>query len=494
MSAKQQSDLFLAKQVKALDELAIKSGLPGSSLMNQAGQALFSLLQTQYPKTQKLHIFSGGGNNGGDGFVMAKLAHKANIKTQVYLLNSPEKLQGEALQAYEALVASGITPPIWKKSMKLDNGVVIDAMLGTGVTGSLKANYLEAIEAINQSGLPVIAVDIPTGLNPDTGTVAESVVKANHTLCFIGLKAGLLTHDGPDNTGTLHLEELPIPAAVRAQVSPFAELLQFKSYESYLPKRKRNSHKNKFGHVLIVGGNGHMSGAAVMTGLAAFRSGAGLVSIATLNSHAEIMDSQYPELMCHGISTPKELVKLIEQASVIAIGPGLGQDAWAQSLFNVTLNTDKPLIIDADALTLLASTKITKEKNWILTPHPGEAARLLNKNTQEIQQNRFESARECQKQYGGCVVLKGNGTIICDNTASLSLCSQGNPGMSSAGMGDILTGILAGLAAQQLPLAITAKVGTLVHALAADSAAQSGERGLMATDLLMYIKQWVNPL
>ena len=259
-----------------------------------------------------------------------------------------------------------------------------------------------------------------------------------------------------------------------------------------LPRRPESSHKGNYGHVVIIGGDHGMAGATRLAGEAAVRVGAGLVSIATRPDHAAIISAQRPELMSHGIKTPTELQPLLDKANAIVIGPGLGQTQWAQQLFTTVLQCTCPIIVDADALNLLAK-KPEHRNNWILTPHPGEAARLLNQSCTAVQNSRPEAINALQKKYGGTIVLKGSGTLINNGSNNLALCNAGNPGMASGGMGDLLTGIIAGLIAQNLTIRDAANLGVYIHSKAGDQAALKGERGLIASDLLAHIRQLANP-
>lgn len=255
--------------------------------------------------------------------------------------------------------------------------------------------------------------------------------------------------------------------------------------------RARTAHKGDFGHVLIVGGQPGMSGAVRLAGEAALRVGAGLVSIATHPEHAAVLNNGRPELMCHAIAHAATLKPLLERATVLVVGPGLGQSAWARGLLAAVWDCDLPMIVDADALNLLAREPLHRER-WILTPHPGEAARLLGCATAEVQADRLAAVRAIQVRYGGVVVLKGVGSLIADGV-HCRICAAGNPGMASGGMGDVLTGVIAGLCAQGVSLSEAASAGAVVHALAADTAARrDGERGLLAGDLLPELRRWVN--
>ncbi|MCK4587669.1 MAG: NAD(P)H-hydrate dehydratase [Gammaproteobacteria bacterium] len=269
-------------------------------------------------------------------------------------------------------------------------------------------------------------------------------------------------------------------------MSPLCDNLQA-ILDRELP-RKPPDDKGQFGHVLVVGGESGMSGAARLAGEAAARSGAGLVSLATRVEHAAIISSAVPELMCHGVEDRQALMPLLHRATVVAIGPGLGQSQWAQSLFGVLLQSDLPMVVDADALNLLAVEPM-KRDSWILTPHPGEAARLLGNTVEEVQSNRAAVAVELQKKYGGVVVLKGAGTVVVDSEGVMGICGEGNPGMATGGMGDVLTGVIAGLLAQGASLSQAARLGVCLHARAGDLAAEEGQRGLLASDLFPFVRR-----
>lgn len=260
---------------------------------------------------------------------------------------------------------------------------------------------------------------------------------------------------------------------------------------AWLPPRARASHKGDYGHVLVVGGDHGMVGAVRLAGEAAARTGSGLVSIATRAAHAAVSAAVRPELMCHGVECARDLRVLLQRASVVAIGPGLGQSAWAHDMLAAVLQMRLPRVVDADALNLLAQESMQCD-HWVLTPHPGEAARLLDMTTKQVQADRLQAAQALQQRYGGVCVLKGAGTLVC-TSESISICEVGNPGMASGGMGDVLTGIIAGLLAQGLSLVDAACAGVYIHAKAGDRAAQEGERGLLASDVMPHLRKLVNP-
>ena len=286
--------------------------------------------------------------------------------------------------------------------------------------------------------------------------------------------------------------DLDVPAEVYARVAPAASRINLGSENSLFMRRRRTAHKGHFGHVLVVGGDPGYAGAVRLAGEAAVRIGAGLVSVATRSQHAAAICMARPELMVHAVETGAQLSSLLQRANCIAIGPGLGQSEWSSNLFARVMETRLPLVVDADALNLLAADPVRRD-NWILTPHPGEAARMLGCRTADIQADRFAAVRNLQQRYGGIIVLKGSGTLIVDERQELAVCDGGNPGMASGGMGDVLTGVIAGLVAQGYALPAAARLGVCVHAAAGDAAAKEGERGLLAGDLMPWIRVLVNP-
>jgi NAD(P)H-hydrate epimerase len=480
--------LYRAAQVRELDRIAIQErGIPGFELMSRAGAEVFASLKKQWPDARSVAVFCGSGNNAGDGYIIAKLALDAGLQVCVCAVSDPEKLKGDALTAYRQYTqANGKFMPFQAKQA-VSADVLVDALFGTGLDRQVSGIYAEAIQAINAHSAPVIAVDIPSGLNADTGNVIGCAVKAECTVTFIGLKQGLFTGQAAEYCGEICYAQLGVPDDVFAGIKAAATRV----VKMPVPRRDRCAHKGSCGHVLIVGGDLGYSGAARMAGEAALRVGAGLVSIATRPEHSGLMNLGRPELMCHGVEMAEQLEVLLAKANVIVIGPGLGQSAWATALFNATIASGKSIVIDADGLNLLANSPDTNT-GWVLTPHPGEAARLLNCATADIQQDRFAAALSIQANYGGIVILKGAGTLIASEQ-ELAVSNTGNPGMASGGMGDVLAGVIAGLLAQGLSLQDAAQQGVYNHGLAADlAAAKDGERGLLASDLMPYLRQLVN--
>ncbi len=487
-------NLYSVAQTRELDRLAIEAGTPAIELMQRAGHALLRLIQEKYPGAQRLLVVCGGGNNGGDGYVLARLALQQGLLAHVLPLVAAKDLRGEAAEACRQWQGVPGAESVDRQAFAEPGyDVVVDAMLGTGISRDLEGEVAELVAAINAYPAKVVAADLPTGVNADTGAIHGCAVKAQMTLSFVGLKQGLLTGSAPDYTGEVYFNDLGIPRAVSEALAPAGQCVQQPWVNARLVPRPRSTHKGRCGHVLIIGGNRGMSGAALMAGQSALRAGAGLVSIATRQGHAASLNLTQPELMCHGVSELKPLQALIEQATVIAIGPGLGQDTWAQELFKAAMASQKPLVVDADALNLLAQEYLNRGQ-WVLTPHPGEAARLAGQSTGMVQRSRFQSAQALAEHYNATVVLKGVGSIIAHPGQPFLLSDRGNPGMASGGMGDCLTGIVAGLIAQGLSLRDAAACACYLHGQAADRVAKVyGERGMAATDLLEPLRKLVNP-
>lgn len=485
--------LYTAEQTRALDRVAMESfAIPGYTLMGRAGAALLRVALERWPRAERWALVCGTGNNGGDGYVAARLAREAGLKVSVWQLGDPATVRGEAAQALADLRAAGIEPTTFDPAGLARADLVVDALLGTGLARPVEGAWAQAIAAINASGLPVLAVDIPSGLSADRGVALGTAVRAAVTVSFIGRNRGLYTGEALDHVGEVVFAGLGVPAAVYARVSAAARLLERTPGEA-LGRRSRNAHKGAFGHVLVVGGNEGLGGAARLAAEAAARTGAGLVSLAVAPVHGAGLIAGRPELMARGVGSPTELDPLLERASVVALGPGLGQGPWGEALWEAVLASERPLVMDADALNLLARQPACRQ-DWILTPHPGEAARLLGSSAAEVQADRFAAVAELQRRYGGVAVLKGAGTLVQADEAPVGVCAAGNPGMASGGMGDVLTGVIAGLLAQGASIREAAELGVWTHGRAADRAAAAGERGLLAGDVIAALRPLVNGL
>lgn len=486
--------LYRAEQVRALDREAIEGcGIPGYSLMSRAGEAAFRLLSQRWEDLSRITVVCGVGNNGGDGFVVARLAREAGLEVRVLQVGDTGKIRGDARTALDAWLACGGRVEPFAGQLPSPAGVVVDALLGTGLEREVTGEWLVAVQAMSEAPGGALAIDIPSGLHSDSGRVLGAAVHARHTVSFIGLKRGLFTGAGPACGGELHFDDLGVPPRIYSTQALSAQRLTVERCAHLLSPRPRIAHKGDCGHVLVVGGECGFSGAARMAAEAAARSGAGLVSVATRAQHAGLLGLTRPELMCHGIESVAELDTLLAQVSVVAVGPGLGRGEWGRLMLEAVADASLPTVVDADALNLLAE-KPRRCDNWILTPHPGEAGRLLGMSSSDVQADRFDAARSLWQRFGGVVVLKGAGTVIEAGTGPAGVCQAGNPGMASGGMGDVLTGVIAGLLAQGLAPVDAARAGACVHGQAADLVAmESGERGMLALDLMPHIRRLVNP-
>jgi len=478
--------LYTAGQTGELDRLAIQSGIAGIQLMKRAGRAAFRALLKRYPSVEQMTVYCGAGNNAGDGYVIAALAAEQRLPVRLIAVGDPQKLTGEAAQARDYAQQEGVAFESVGAAPKV--GVIVDALLGTGLKGEVRPAYAEAIEQINQSGLPVLAVDIPTGLEADTGHVLGTAVQADATVTFIGVKRGLLTGRGPALCGELIFADLGVPREIYAQLPSDVVPLSLSQGLAQLTRRAADAHKGDFGHVMVIGGDKGYGGAAMMAAEAAARIGAGLVSLATRPEHVAPALTRRPELMVCGVTSGQELEPWLARPTVLVVGPGLGQSPWSEQMLQQALQSGLPLILDADALNLIAANRpaaVEKRDDWVLTPHPGEAARLLGSTSSEVQRDRFAAITELQSRYGGAMILKGAGTLVKGSAGPVGLVSAGNPGMASGGMGDVLSGVLGGLLAQGLSPADTARLGACLHAESADLALGDwGERSLLATDLV----------
>lgn len=491
--AQMPAELYRAEQVRQLDRLAIGAGTPGFELMSRAGLAAFQYLQQRWPERSPIDVFCGGGNNGGDGYIVAALAAASGVPVRLWALS--DTLQGDAWLARQQAERAGLVARPWSGEPLSPSAIIVDALLGTGLAGEVRPVYRQVIAAINASGAPVLAVDIPSGLCSDSGRQLGAAVVASATLSFIGLKQGLFTGDASDYVGDLVFNDLAVDRDIYAQVLASALRSSVDLCRGVLPPRRRVSHKGSYGHVLVVGGDEGMAGAALLAATAAARTGAGLVSCATRRDHLPAFCAARPEIMARGVMKAADLEPLLARCSVVVVGPGLGSGSWGRALLAAVLAAGKPMVLDADALNLLAEGELQVPDNGlsrVITPHPAEAGRLLQCTTGEVQRDRFEAAAVLARRYRCTALLKGAGTLIAD--AETRYVNQGgNPGMATGGMGDVLSGMIGALLAQGLGATDAARLGASLHARAADLvAAQRGERGLLALDVVDMIQRVVN--
>jgi NAD(P)H-hydrate epimerase len=459
--------------------------------MQRAGRAAFAEVLARWPEAGSLSICCGKGNNAGDGYIIAGLALEIGVSVEMVQLGNPAELSGDAARARDWALDRGVDI-LSGPTKELTGDVVVDALLGTGITGDLRPAYEDMVHVINDSGRGVLAVDIPTGVNADTGAACEVSVRADVTVTFIGRKIGLYTGPGVSLRGDVVYAGLGVPPEVfRAQRGcPLLRYSQLPRFES----RDANAYKQALGHVVIVGGDYSMGGATLMAGEAALRVGAGLVSIVTRPSHRPAILSRRPELMVVDANDDEARRELLARATTLVVGPGLGRSDWGHGLLVEALGIGKPAVLDADGLHGFATLDLQPTAPIIVTPHAGEAAFLLETSSNEIQADRVSAVKQLAQRVSGVAVLKGAGSLIAESGADgpnlVGVCAHGNPGMASAGMGDVLSGVIGGLLAQQQAPAQAALRGVCLHSAAADAVAeQVGQRSMLATDLLQPMMQ-----
>lgn len=496
------SCLYTAAQVREMDQMAISEcGVTGFELMSRAGRSLFRQLLKCAPQTKMLSIFCGGGNNGGDGYIVAALAKARGLEVEIFCLAPVVALKGDAKKACQWAKELQIEIHEWSDTSTIHGDIIVDAMLGTGLSGEVRSPYLDAIRQINESDRFVVAADVPSGLCSDTGRVFGLAVRANLTVSFIGVKQGLLTGQGPHCSGDIHFDDLGVSADIVMRLRSSSTRIDFPQMSPLIPRRNPCDHKGVFGRVLLVGGNSGMGGAILLASEAAMRSGAGLVSVITRTEHVQPLLTRTPEVMVAAYSSDNDLRQRVALASVVVLGPGLGKDAWARNIYSVVMDEatirNVPVICDADALNILAEgvslDQAIQRDLRVITPHSGEAAKLLQTTVDEIEKDRFAALNELQRRYGGAVVLKGAGTLIKGGGA-LFLANVGNPGMAAGGMGDVLSGIIGALVAQGLSLEKASCLGVCWHGESADVMVQDkGMIGLSATDVINGLVKVVVP-
>ncbi len=483
---------YTAQQVKNGEILAAKAtGLEMFSLMERAGQAAFTIAFAQYPGTHHWLVCCGGGNNGGDGYIVACLAKSMGVQVTVWQHGDPEQLKGDALSAYYHWLDHGGDVLPFDDTIPEDIDLIIDGLLGTGLTGDVRNPIKLLIELINSNSAPVVSIDVPSGLCANTGAVLGAAVKADHTISFIGLKQGLVTGQARNYVGELHFAGLGVEESFNQQNVPTLNAIPSKYIKQVMTKRQPCSHKGSHGKALLIGGNAGLGGAILLAAQACARVGCGLTATLLHPSNITPMLVSVPEVMSSDWDSQSALEKRVDWCNVIAIGPGLGRDEKAAFMVSEIQRVKSQKVFDADALHFLAKDpNIDNER--VLTPHPAEAATLLDISVEQVERDRFKAIKELQRMYGGIVVLKGAGTLVTDGNETF-VCLAGNPGMASGGMGDVLTGVIVSLLAQGLSSFDAAKAGVLIHSRAADlNAKQNGERGMLASDLLPHLRSLVN--
>ena len=456
--------------------------------MRRAGRFAADTLCARWAGTNKVGVWCGSGNNAGDGYVLAGILHNRGIKVGIRQVGNVSKLSADANVARQWMHEQGVD---FSDDQCEDEDVVVDALLGTGMSGELRQDYVEAVNCINAASGHVLALDIPTGIQAGTGGVlTNQPVRADVTTTFVGRKIGLYTGAGVDHAGQVVYSDLDVPQEVHEQVQGI-KIIPTCDAESALPRRTKGTHKNRLGHVLIVGGNLHTGGAAILSAEGALRTGAGLISVVTHAEHVGPILARLPEVMAAEFQLGDDISQFFDRADVVVVGPGLGQDGWGRELLAQTLVSVKPIIMDADALNLLGKQSVDLPSDVILTPHPGEAARLLKVDANDVAQDRLRAVREISDRFKATVVLKGAGSIVARNGEIHGICDQANPALATAGSGDVLAGIIGACRAQLNDDLNAASLGVWLHVQAGIRAAQLAEgRAVAASDIAKAIRPW----
>jgi NAD(P)H-hydrate epimerase len=488
------SGLYSAAQAREFDRLATaRFDIPSFELMTRAGRAAARVIRERLPLAQRVVVACGLGNNAGDGYVLARLLKESGREVRVYALDGRLPVTEDAERAAKQWLEAGGKVDLLSSNLP-ECDVLVDALFGIGLSRDLSGSAAAAVRTINQTAAVRVALDIASGLCADTGGVRGSVVQADLSIAFIVAKLGQYTGEGPACSGERLLESLNLPTALLQSQAPLVEVMQRSELAAAFKPRSRTAHKGHFGHVLVIGGDSGMGGAVRLAAEAALRCGAGRVSVATRAEHVAPLLAARPELMVRGVAGPAELKPLLDRATVVLAGPGLGQSAWSETLLLSAAQRNLPSVFDADALNLLAQGACLLPEHLVLTPHPGEAAALLECSSAEVQADRLAALGRLVQAFQVSVVLKGAGTLVSGPRGQVALCPFGNPGMATAGSGDVLAGLIAGLLAQGWTPAESARLGVLLHAVAGDQAARSGggERGMLAGDLLAALRGLLN--
>ncbi|MDZ7262482.1 MAG: NAD(P)H-hydrate dehydratase, partial [candidate division KSB1 bacterium] len=485
-------------------------GIPGIGLMENSVLQVVAAIKEYLGEVagKRILIFCGRGNNGGDGYVVARHLYNQGARVEVYLAGQKDKVKGDALTNLKILEAMGLPVQEIATSDQLTMtpgaDLVVDALLGTGVVGPVTGFLAEVIEFINHYGAPVIAIDLPSGMETDTGEVKGAGVSAICTVTMGHLKRGLLFSPGRDRAGKVVVADISIPWAVTKESKANTYFVEGHDVRTLLPRRASDAYKNQCGTVLVIAGSVGLTGAATLTATSVLRAGAGMAILGAPESLnpilagklTEVMTRPLPETEARTISlrAQKDIEGLLDWADVLAVGPGLGTHEETRQLVEwIVREINKPMVIDADGLNALAGKGdlIKSAKgSLILTPHPGELSRLLGVPIKDILKNRIELVRETAKNWRATLVLKGAPTITGDPNGQVYINSSGNAGMATAGSGDVLTGIIAGLLAQGMAPKDAALAGVFVHGAAGDLAQKKlGEKGLIAGDIAQYLPQ-----
>jgi len=478
-------NLYSVEQIRSIEQQAVHAGLSSLLLMKRAGFSAFQWVNKTYAQVNRVYVLCGAGNNGGDGFAFAQYAYLAGWQVDVGLVVSPAQVKSnESVTLLSELASLGIMPKPYDPQICARADLIVDALLGIGVHSSLSSDLLTLISSVNAFQKPVVSLDVPSGLNADTGSHYGAVIQAQNTVTFLAHKPGLVTADGADYAGEIRIESLGVSEKLYAELRPVSKLLNVAQTDQGLVARKKNAYKTQFGQALIVGGDEGMLGSVMLAAQTCAYTGAGIVRVVTRSEHAPLVTVKCPEVMAYG---DRNLPDLLDRSTVVAVGFGLTNNAWSNQLWQQVLLSDKPKVVDAGALRLLAAHPQRRE-DWILTPHPGEAAAMLGVSIKVIQADRLAAVVALQQKYGGVLVLKGNGTLVYDGDEA-QICDFGDGALSTAGMGDVLAGMIAALVAQGLSLSKAAVQGVMLHAKAGEQLAQESQV-VMASQVSERIRQF----
>ena len=481
-----------SEEIRKSENMAREESGSSFALMHRAAEALLDALLREVPDASNVLIAAGGGNNGGDGLELAALLLERGIGALCILPKDPKP----GTEAAEALAhlrsAGGKTVREFPAPGQLHGfDLIVDAVLGIGVRSPLREDAADFIRKINESGLRVLSVDVPSGLSADSGAAPDGAVRAEWTVSLLGLHPGLFTGDGPLYAGKVLLDDLGTGTGKTPGDDPFSpRILTYERIRGLLPERPRTAHKGVSGRVAVIGGAPMYPGAAAISARGALRSGAGLVRCVAHERSLPLIFAGCPEIML-GSADREGIADTLSFAGAVVLGPGLGRSDWSWEVYEQAAAAEKPMVADADGLFFLASHRIPNDRR-VITPHEGEAARLLDVPFPKVHESRFEAAARLQRAYGGVAVLKGPGTIIRSGDAQ-ALCIEGNEGMATGGMGDLLSGIIgAFLSTGRLSLFMAACLGVTIHSRAGDIAAAGGKIGMLAEDLIPIVRRLVS--
>lgn len=496
--------------LREIDRLTIeKYGIPGVVLMENAGRAVTRAATDNYPQINRVAVMCGGGNNGGDGFVIARHLIKRGRHVDTYILKNRKDYTGDAKTNLEILENTNAN--IIKLRSDFSNfspcELIIDAVFGTGLDREVNGLYAKVIDFINGSNCQVISVDVPSGLDANSGKLLGTAVKADITVTFVVPKLGLAVYPGADYTGKLYVADISTPSLLEDGIPD--ELITFKKCKEILKPRENNTHKGTYGHLLVIAGSPGKSGAAYLSSCGAARAGTGLVTAAIPSSIAEAMEQKTTETMtesvpsgsdgCFGSKSLEKILSLLNGKSAVAAGPGISTGTDTKNfLYDLLGNLKIPVVADADAVNIIAvNTGVLKDIKvpLILTPHPGEMARLCGVSSKDVQDNRISFARDFSTKYGVYIVLKGARTVVSTPEGNIYINPTGNAGMASGGMGDVLTGMISGFLAQGYTPEESCILGVFIHGLAGDMVSSMyGSTGFYASEVADMVPEAVDRL